>query len=793
MRPTAVQSSLFVDCEPDVRRRIAINSRCFLHIEGDSRSVVVGGVPLLPFRTNDRMLMAYNMVALVEQGWATQQQVANAFGCTTRTVRRHQRRFAQGGLSALGRPTGYPRGRPRVGPEREEQVQTWKAQGESNREIARRLGVTEKAVRKLLRRLGWRSEEAFQGDLFAEDADPKLSAAEPSGPAEMPETATKQTSCSTSEMSFDAGMVPGADPKLSADDEREPFGPPVSLDLDPSDRYWDRMLACLGLLDDVAPLFREGSKIAGAGVLLAVPAIVESKVLDIARDVYGSIGPAFYGLRTTLLVFMFMALLRIKRPEGLKEHSPADMGRLIGLDRFPEIKTARRKIERLAAMNRSAEFGRALAEHRVETRGNAMGFLYVDGHVRAYHGKRKLPKTHVARIRLAMPATTDYWVNDAKGEPLFVVSTEANKGLVKMLPKILREVRELVGDRRITIVFDRGGYSPKLFKKLIAAGFDILTYRKGRHRKVPKNRFAMHKATIDGQKLEYQLADQNVLLDKRSLRLRQVTRLSDNDHQTAILTSRTDLSTIEVAHRMFERWRQENFFKYMREEFAIDALVDYGSEPADPNRDVPNPQRKKLDAQLKKARSELDQLLAAYGVEAFTNTEELRRTMRGFKIANAGLGQRMQEAMQKVVELEKKRADVPRRVPVKAVTEGEVVKLRGETKLITDILKMVAYQAESDLVRLLAPHYQRTEDEGRTLVQNVLAQSGDIHIDKCVLRVCLEPMSSPHRTQALRALCDDLNATETVFPASGLPLRFEVKTPPQGTMAFPGPRSDRAS
>ncbi|MBN1607662.1 MAG: hypothetical protein JW940_13580, partial [Polyangiaceae bacterium] len=68
---------------------------------------------------------------------------------------------------------------------------------------------------------------------------------------------------------------------------------------------------------------------------------------------------------------------------------------------------------------------------------------------------------HLARMRLAMPATTDYWVNDTEGEPLFVVTTEANAGLVKMLPVVLDEVRPLVGDRRVTVVFDRGGWSPK--------------------------------------------------------------------------------------------------------------------------------------------------------------------------------------------------------------------------------------------------------------------------------------------------------------------------------------------
>jgi hypothetical protein len=82
-----------------------------------------------------------------------------------------------------------------------------------------------------------------------------------------------------------------------------------------------------------------------------------------------------------------------------------------------------------------------------------------------------------------------------------------------------------------------------------------------------------------------------------------VTRLTDNGKQTPILTSRWDLRDVVVAYRMFERWRQENFFKYMRQEFLIDGLCDYEVEPDDPERSVPNPARKAVDKELGKARA----------------------------------------------------------------------------------------------------------------------------------------------------------------------------------------------
>ena len=120
----------------------------------------------------------------------------------------------------------------------------------------------------------------------------------------------------------------------------------------------------------------------------------------------------------------------------------------------------------------------------------------------------------------------------------------------RLAQRFLDDVRSLLGQRRVTIVFDRGGWSPKLFQRLIALGFDILTYRKGRSRPVPLRCFHEHKGAFDGRKVRYQLDDRNILLlgRKLRLRLRQVTRLKDG-HQTQIVTSRRDLTAIEVAYR----------------------------------------------------------------------------------------------------------------------------------------------------------------------------------------------------------------------------------------------------
>ncbi len=711
--------------------------------EGEVRVVYVAGLPVHHWVDGDRMTEAYAMVSLVRCGYADQDEVARAFECSTRTLRRHQRRFESGGMAALGRPGGCPQGaRSSVRGPWAQTARILQRAGQSVREIAHRLGLSKSTVGRWLG---------------------------PSDPETIPESLV-QPAQNPKDNKPDVGAVSG-----SSQNGDSGAASCWSLDSDPADRLFDRLLARLGKIDDADPLFTPGRRIPRAGVLLAVPALLQSGIFSVAEEVYGHIGPAFYGLRTTMLALLLLALLRIKRAEALKEHSPPDLGRLFGLDRAPEVKTLRRKLTRLAEHGKAEVFGRKLAKLRVARRGKTLGFLYMDGHVRVYHGRRRLSKAHVTRMRLSLPATTDYWVNDQSGDPLFVVTAELNAGLVKMLPVLLAGIRRLVGKRRrVTVVFDRGGWSPKLFVRIIKAGFDILTYRKGHWTKVPRSQFVRCAKRIEGRRVAYDLNDRNIRLLKGKLRLRQITRLGKDGHQTPIVTSRLDLPAAVLAYRTFERWRQENFFKYLREEFALDALVDYGVESGKEGQTVPNPERRKLDKKLAAARSDLKAAQALYGKAAAANKEGRRPSMRGFKIAHGKLGQGIRKIQERIAILKQRRDATPKRVPVSELAGAPLVRLSRERKHLTNCIKMVAYQAESDLLALMRPHYKRADEEGRTLVTTALQSAADIEVQDGELRVTLAPLSSQHRSQAIAAICKALNQMQVCFPGSKLRLGFGV-------------------
>src|SRR5207237_10257350 len=114
---------------------------------------------------------------------------------------------------------------------------------------------------------------------------------------------------------------------------------------------------------------------------------------------------------------------------------------------------------------------------------------------------------------------------------------------------------------------------------------------------------------------------------------------------------------------------------------------------------------------------------------------------------------KLRAARARVAKLIAQRRDVPQRIEVRDLSEHAVVKLATERKHLTDIIKMVAYQAESDLLALLRPHYARAEQEGRTLLHAVFAAAGDIRLCDSELRITLAALSSPHRTRAVQALC----------------------------------------
>ena len=745
--------------------------------------------PLYRAALSDKGHLRLIAVSLRQSQLATQAEIVKAFGHSEASQRRWERRYEQHGMDGLIDKS--PPGRPsQLSKSQEAFVRRWFKAGVSNAEMARRLGVGEASVRRTLERLRLKRHAKEVQPLLPllEDDSPELAAVE-----EQPSVSENTPSPAEAPMTLVVEDQHHRDDEVNAQGtatacyQETGSSSSLTIDRDPADRSGDRALARLGLLEDAMPLFAEAEQLPRAGVLLAVPLLVHHGVLPIFEKVYGSLGPAFYGLRTTVVTLFLLALLRIKRPENLKEYGPGDLGRIVGLDRAPEVKTVRRKLSRMASMQRGKRLMEELARQRIEEDEDRIAFLYVDGHVREYRGKYRLFKAKKSQRQVAGPAATDTWVNDSQGDPLLVVTSEVNAALTQVLEPILEEVKQLVpAGRRVTAIFDRGGYSPKLFARLMEAGFDLITYRKGKSRALSRSRFEEHELKVDGRCLCYPLCDQprvrvGRLRTKRKKRvgnegpeflwLRQVTILREDGRQTQILTNRTDLEAAEVAYRIFNRWRQENFFKYMAEEFALDGLVEYGAEAVSEEIDRPNPRWSRLDKCVKTAKAEVARLRAELGQRAAENDETRRRTVRGFKIAHADLRRQLEQAEFRLARLYAQRKATAKRIPA-----NNLETLKKEKKLVIDSIKMTAYQVETELFGMLVDHYARVEDEGRSLLHAIFQSPARLEVYEEELHVTIAAQSSPHRTQAVAALCKQLDALHILFPGTNLRLRLAVET-----------------
>jgi hypothetical protein len=540
-------------------------------------------------------------------------------------------------------------------------------------------------------------------------------------------------------------------------------------------RTEERALARTGQLAEAAPVFEAAEAVPGAGVLLALPALLEEGLLEVGTKVYSGLRNGFFGLRSVLLTFAFMALLRIKTPEQLTEHAPGELGLLLGLDRAPEVKTLRRKLREMGERGLARTFMRRLTERWARVTPRELALLYVDGHVRPYHGRTHvLPKHHVQQRGRPMPGTKDYHVNDRRADPLFFVTAEATEGLLAMLDSILLpEVRRRVGPRRrVTIAFDREGWSPKLFAKWKDEGFDVLTYRKGQQSRWRDRFFSTVQGTVGGEKVEYRLAERRVRLS-HGLHVREIRRLTDDGHQTAVITTNEKLPLLAVAHRMFSRWRQENFFRYMRHEFALDHLCTYEVEPADPKREVANPERTLLKKKL------------ASAGRALARLEDKSLNMRPGGLARVGRRRLSEDGIDHLItrteeeidRLKLRIAALPKRVTIDRVLDpSEIVQLERERKVLVDAIKLIAYRAESALARVIEPFFVRHEEESRKFLKSVFAATADIIPDRSThrLTVRFHGLANPRATHALRELCALVNDHAPLYPNTSLRLHFEA-------------------
>ncbi|MDR3266675.1 MAG: hypothetical protein LBT24_03795, partial [Tannerella sp.] len=248
---------------------------------------------------------------------------------------------------------------------------------------------------------------------------------------------------------------------------------------------------------------------------------------------------------------------------------------------------------------------------------------------------------------------------------------------------------------------------------------------------------------------------------------REVRKLSATGHQTAIITTHPKLEAAYIAMRMFSRWTQENFFKYMSENFDFDKKIEYGSK-ALKNKEltIPNPAYKQVNYRLKKDREKKARLEAKLfqhiQLEGLQDMEEIKRKHK----YNQWIEQ-IEDYRREIEELLVERKKLPPKIKVQDMPEEDRYnKLKTESKKLKNIILMIAYRAESALYALLPAFYKNTFKDGRQLLKDIFSSDADLFPDYTnkTLRVRLHSLSTPRANDAVKKLCALLNDTRSIYP-----------------------------
>lgn len=555
------------------------------------------------------------------------------------------------------------------------------------------------------------------------------------------------------------------------------------------------MLASVGKLSEAALRFERCDDVPGAGVLCALPALLAVGLLRRVRECF-SLPKGYYPLESIFVALAFLALARVRSLEALRYEPPGEWGKLLGLDRIPEVRTLREKIGLLCQGSEApAKWGSQLAQDWMAANASGPGFYYVDGHVRVYHGEVALrPRVYVAREQLCLRASLDYWVNAMDGQPFFVVTQDLNERLIqtlqaKVIPRLRAEAPNQPSDQeleanpwrhRFVVVFDREGYSPKFFKDLLLQRIAIISYAKRckATEDWPVEEFSQRTVRlINAEEVTFWMAERGVRLSN-GLWVRELRHRDEHGHQTAILSTDFIDSLEQVAAALFARWCQENFFRYMMEHYALDRFVEYGAEPIPETSLVVNPKRRNLENRIRQERTRLRQDQAQLTAKTCP-AQASAVQVAAFEKQQGQLLDCIHQREAALVQLKQQRSTTPPKVPLKELPPAErFTRLPAASKHFVDTIKMVAYRAESALVGLVSQKLRRPED-GRSLVREVLQSSANLIPDesKQTLTIQVHPLANHAHNAVLKYLCTQLTETETNYPRTNLRLIFEFLGP----------------
>ncbi len=540
--------------------------------------------------------------------------------------------------------------------------------------------------------------------------------------------------------------------------------------------------------------FIKCTNIDNGGLLLALPALLANGLLDsIEKFIYRS---GFYRLQDIMLTIAFMCLARIKNINQLADIQPGEWGALLGIDRIPEKKTLRDKLDLLSHAENEKILSEWIIERSskwMEESAESVGHFFIDGHVRTYYGKQKLPRRYVSRQRICIRGMTDYWVNDQKGLPFFVVTTPFSKGLMSVMnntiiPKLLQEAPDLKSTEELRanprkpykflIVFDKEGYSMKWSKELWESErIATSTYHKYPEDDWDEEEF--NEVTIElpfGVIKKIKLAEKIQYNKKYDFEYREIRELTETGHQVSVMGTNFYDNILDVYSFMDSRTSQENFFRYARQDYNIDTLNSNEKINPDETEKIVNPRWREVEKELRSLRSKLSRR-SLKDRELALPDNPTEKEQRIYEEKRSVLRKEIEDLELSIAEKKELRSTLDHYITFRDLSEDEkFLQFHGGRKKIIDIIKMISYRAETAMANIIIPSLtQYDQDAAKAIIKSIFQTQANLIPDyeNQILTVELLYSSTHKKDKIIQVLMDVLNETEFNFPMTNLRLFYK--------------------
>lgn len=230
---------------------------------------------------------------------------------------------------------------------------------------------------------------------------------------------------------------------------------------------------------------------------------------------------------------------------------------------------------------------------RLETKANTD--LYLDPHTKHYTGMQEVLKGWCPSIGHADKAMHCDFLHTARGEPLYFEITDNYADLRERLPEFIQRCRQTLDwplDRVLTLIIDRAIFSLDFFSTILAhPALHLITWEKGYQaegswpaEKVSGNMVIerSRNRANDKRLYHFEYIDENWSRQAGMRRLRvRATNPEGRTVELAILTDDLTRSALEIIGLMFQRWLQENDYKYQIKHFGLNQIVSYRVVPYD--------------------------------------------------------------------------------------------------------------------------------------------------------------------------------------------------------------------